>query len=175
MGYYNDHHFHFGYFVYAASVIAKSDSNWVNTYGDAVLSLIRDYSNPASGNGDPNFTFMRNKDWFVGHSWAAGIFPFADGRNQESSSESVNAWYAVSLYGLATGNERIKDLGRLALASEIRFDYLLFIDHCDSRLSFDQKLKVNRFNGNLDHLLNWNMYCRANKNWAFFNIKFFNT
>ena len=149
MGYYNDHHFHFGYFVYAASVIAKSDSNWVNTYGDAVLSLIRDYSNPAYGNGDPNFTFMRNKDWFVGHSWAAGIFPFADGRNQESSSESVNGWYAVSLYGLATGNERIKDLGRLALASEIRLDYFLFIDQCNSRLSFDQKLKVNTFNRNL--------------------------
>ena len=70
------------------------------------------------------YQLKTTKDWFVGHSWAAGIFPFADGRNQESSSESVNAWYAVSLYGLAIGNERIKDLGRLALASEIRF-YLL--------------------------------------------------
>ena len=72
MGYYNDHHFHFGYFVYAASVIAKTDSNWVNTYGDAVLSLIRDYSNPAYGNGDPNFTFMRNKGFqleFANISW----------------------------------------------------------------------------------------------------------
>ena len=88
------------------------------------------------------FQLKTTKDWFVGHSWAAGIFPFADGRNQESSSESVNAWYAVSLYGLATGNERVKDLGRLALASEIRFDYLLFIDQYNSRQSFDQKLKI---------------------------------
>ena len=119
MGYYNDHHFHFGYFVYAAAVIAKTDSDWVGTYGDAVLSLIRDFANPAP-NSDPDFTFMRNKDWFVGHSWAAGIFPFADGRNQESTSESVNAWYAVSLYGLAIGNDRLRDVGRLALASEIR-------------------------------------------------------
>ena len=85
---------------------------------------------------------MRNKDWFVGHSWAAGIFPFADGRNQESSSEAVNGWYAVSLYGLAIGNERIKDLGRLALASEIRFDYLFFIDQYNSRQSFDQKVEI---------------------------------
>ena len=120
MGYYNDHHFHFGYFVYAAAVIAKADPGWINTYGDAVLSLIRDFANPATNGGDPYFPFMRNKDWFVGHSWAAGIFEFADARNQESTSESVNAWYAVYLYGLATGNDRIRDLGRLALATEIR-------------------------------------------------------
>ena len=127
MGFYNDHHFHFGYFVYAAAVIAKEDPEWTSTYGDAVLSLIRDFANPATHsdsspdfNGDLYFPFMRNKDWFVGHSWAAGIFEFADARNQESTSESVNAWYAVSLYGLAIGNDRIRDLGRLALATEIR-------------------------------------------------------
>lgn len=95
MGYYNDHHFHFGYFVYSAAVIAKFDPSWVQTYGEAILTLIRDYSNPALANADPNFTFMRNKDWFVGHSWAAGIFAFADGRNQESTSESVNGLYKI--------------------------------------------------------------------------------
>ena len=51
MGYYNDHHFHYGYFVYAAAVIAKSDPQWVNSYGEAVMSIIRDYANPATNSG----------------------------------------------------------------------------------------------------------------------------
>ena len=32
----------------------------------------------------------------------------------------MNAWYAVYLYGLAMNNNRLRDLGRLALATEIR-------------------------------------------------------
>ena len=66
MGYYNDHHFHFGYFVYAAAVLAKERPDFVQTYGSAIINLIRDYSNPALDSNDPHFTFMRNKDWFVG-------------------------------------------------------------------------------------------------------------
>ena len=63
----------------------------------------------------------RSKDWYAGHSWANGIaVAFGDSHNQESTSESVHAWYAVYLYGLAVGNDRVKDLGRLQLATEIR-------------------------------------------------------
>lgn len=44
------------------------------------------------------------KDWFLGSSWALGIptlggVPYSNGRNQESSSEAVNAYDAVALYG----------------------------------------------------------------------------
>lgn len=40
----------------------------------------------------------------MGSSWALGIptlggVPYMNGRNQESSSEAVNAYYAVALYG----------------------------------------------------------------------------
>ncbi len=31
-GYYNDHHFHYGYFLSIAAVIAKFDSNWLNQH-----------------------------------------------------------------------------------------------------------------------------------------------
>ena len=131
-GYYNDHHFHLGYFVYAAACIAKADPEWANQYNDAIMAIIRDFANPALGSGDPHFTFMRNKDWFVGHSWAAGLFEFGDSRNQESTSEAVNAWYAIALYGLAVGDERLKDLGRLALATELRTTQLYWqIDSAD--------------------------------------------
>jgi endo-1,3(4)-beta-glucanase len=117
-GYYNDHHFHYGYFIYAAAVLAKIDPQWRATWGDAVMHLVRDIAEPSGA--DPLYTYLRNKDWFVGHSWAAGLFAFGDSRNQESSSEAVNAWYAVYLYGLASGDERLRDVGRLLLATELR-------------------------------------------------------
>ncbi len=117
-GLYNDHHFHYGYFVYAAAVMAKDHPEWTAQWGDEVMHLIRNLANPAAS--DPHYTYLRNKDWFVGHSWASGLFEFGDGRNQESTSEAVNAWYAVYLYGLATGNDRLRDLGRLMLATEMR-------------------------------------------------------
>ena len=117
-GYYNDHHFHYGYWIYAAAAMAKDNPAWVSQWGDEVMHLIRDIAEPSGA--DPNYGYMRNKDWFVGHSWAAGLFEFGDSRNQESSSEAVNAWYGVYLYGLAIGDDRLRDLGRLMLATELR-------------------------------------------------------
>jgi endo-1,3(4)-beta-glucanase len=58
-------------------------------------------------------------DFFRGHSWAAGLSEFADGQNQESTSEAVNAWHGLQLLGDATGDARMRDLGRLLLALEI--------------------------------------------------------
>ena len=87
-------------------------------WGDEVMHLIRDIAEPSGA--DPHYGYMRNKDWFVGHSWAAGLFEFGDARNQESSSEAVNAWYGVYLYGLAIEDDRIRDLGRMMLATELR-------------------------------------------------------
>ncbi len=117
-GLYNDHHFHYGYFLYAAAAMAKDNPTWVAQWGDEVMHLVRNLANPAPS--DPHYTYLRNKDWFVGHSWASGLYEFGDGRNQESSSEAVNAWYSLYLYGLAIGDARIRDLGRLMLATEIR-------------------------------------------------------
>lgn len=117
-GWYNDHHFHYGYFVYAFAVLAAGDPTWKDRWGDHALHFVRDFANPSSE--DPHYPVTRSKDWFVGHSWAAGLFPFPDGRNQESTSEAVNAWYGVYLYGLATGDDRLRDLGRILLATELR-------------------------------------------------------
>lgn len=35
-GYYNDHHFHYGYFLHVAAVIAKFDSNWLSQHKTAI-------------------------------------------------------------------------------------------------------------------------------------------
>lgn len=115
-GWFNDHHFHYGYHVYAASVVAKGNPTWAAQYKDKVLSLVRDIANPSPK--DPYFPRLRHSDIFAGHSWANGLFDLGDGRNQESTSEAVNAWYAVSLFGQAFAEPRLRDLGRVLLAAE---------------------------------------------------------
>jgi hypothetical protein len=116
-GRYNDHHFHYGYAIYAAAVIARYDSAWLTANQTRINDLVRDIMNPSSG--DPYFTPMRHFDWFEGHSWAAGNFEFGDNRNQESTSEAVNAWYGVYLWGLVTNQTQIRDTARLLLAQEV--------------------------------------------------------
>jgi endo-1,3(4)-beta-glucanase len=77
---YNDHMFHYGYFVYTAAVIAYLDPAWLakDSNKDWVDSLIRDYANPVDN--DPYFPFSRNFDWYHGHSWAGGLYDSGDGK-----------------------------------------------------------------------------------------------
>ena len=58
---------------------------------------IRDIANPSPE--DTYFPVTRHKDWYRGHSWAGGLPLFIAGRNQESSSEAINAYEGVSLFG----------------------------------------------------------------------------
>lgn len=71
--------------------------------------LIRDIASPDRKDG--MFPHIRCFDKYAGHSWASGDANFADGNNQESSSESLNAWYGMMLWGEATSNKRILDTG----------------------------------------------------------------
>ena len=50
------------------------------------------------------FVARRNFDSYQSHSWASGTSPFADGNNQESVSEAVNAYAGLSLWAQAVGN-----------------------------------------------------------------------
>ncbi|KAJ2079692.1 hypothetical protein H4R24_003610 [Coemansia sp. RSA 988] len=117
-GRYNDHHFHYGYFVYAAAVLSKLSPNWTKSRLDVLDIFVRDYCNPSDS--DPAFPFMRHFDFFEGHSWAAGLFAFADSRNQESTSEAINSYYAAYLYALATGRHDIAQYVRAVLQLEAR-------------------------------------------------------
>ena len=58
---YNDHHFHYGYFIHAAAIIAYLDPAWLQSNKDWVNMLVRDVSNPSSQ--DNLFPFSRNFDW----------------------------------------------------------------------------------------------------------------
>jgi endo-1,3(4)-beta-glucanase len=119
---YNDHHFHYGYILYTAAAVAKKEPGWFtangNYYFNRVVDLIREISNPSRNDG--HFGLSRYRDWFEGHSWANGMVPYGAGKNQESTSEAQNAWYGMYLFGLAMGNDNIRNTGALNLAQEIR-------------------------------------------------------
>lgn len=117
-GYYNDHHFHWGYWIYAAAAVAKDDPTFLAAVEPYINDLLRDLMNPSLT--DTYFPRFRYKDFYDGHSSAAGLFEFGDARNQESTSEAANAWYAAMLWGQATADADITDVARLHLALEIR-------------------------------------------------------
>lgn len=60
-GMYNDHHFHYGYHIYAAAILAEFDRDWGRLFFERVLLLIRDIANPSVK--DPHFPVFRQKDW----------------------------------------------------------------------------------------------------------------
>ncbi len=115
----NDHHFHYGYFLRAAAVVARREPGWAgpDRFGPMLRLLARDVACPERD--DAQFPFLRCFDPYAGHSWASGAARFADGNNQESSSEAVNAWCALILLGEAAGDEAMRDLGVFLYATEV--------------------------------------------------------
>ncbi|CAI5502053.1 unnamed protein product [Closterium sp. Naga37s-1] len=97
-GMYNDHHFHYGYFIYAAATVAKFDPAWRDQYRAPLKDLMADYM---SAERTAAFPRLRHFDAYALHSWASGLFEFGDGRNQESFSEAANAYYAAALLASA--------------------------------------------------------------------------
>lgn len=127
--YYNDHHFHYGYFVYAAAVIGYFSSDWLDDRNVGwVNMLVRDFANPIKD--DPYYPFSRNFDWYHGHSWAGGLFESDDGKNQESSSEDTMASYGVKMWGQVINDKNMEARGNLMLAVQARSlqDYYLYED-----------------------------------------------
>ncbi len=115
----NDHHFHYGYFIKAAAEIARHDPAWAGDarYGEMVKLLIRDIASPQRN--DPMFPFLRCFDPYAGHSWASGHSRFADGNNNESSSEAMNAWCGIILFGEAVGDRALRDFGIYLFTTEM--------------------------------------------------------
>lgn len=112
----NDHHFHYGYFIRAAAEVARLDPTWVKKWGGMVEMLIRDIA--STDRKDLLFPHLRCFDVYAGHSWASGHAKFGDGNNQESSSESMNAWYGLMLWGEVTGNTKLRDTGAFLYNTE---------------------------------------------------------
>ena len=116
---YNDHHFHYGYFVWTAAVIGHLDPSWLEQSSNKawVNTLVRDYANPVT---DDFYPFQRSFDWFHGHSWAKGLFESGDGKDQESTSEDTFATYALKMWGKIIRDPNMEARGNLQLAVQAR-------------------------------------------------------
>ena len=69
--------------------------------------------------GGLDFPYMRNFDFYESHSWANGMGGQDDrGIDQESSSEAMNTWSAVYLWGLVTQNKELEKLGIYLYSNE---------------------------------------------------------
>lgn len=119
----NDHHFHYGYFIRAAAVLAQQDPAWRDAFRPFVELLIRDlaadYNDSAVVGGvQTQFAAYNYFDPYAGHANAAGAQQYANGINQESSSEGVNAWYGMLLWANAVNDPAMKARAAFMYCSE---------------------------------------------------------
>lgn len=115
---YVDHMFHYGYYIYASAVLSTIDPAWLTEQNREKVNLLaRDIANPSLD--DTHFPLMRNYDWFRMQN-LADSGPDANGPNTESSSESINANYALALWGAVIGDASYQALAAIMTAGEIR-------------------------------------------------------
>ena len=58
---YNDHHFQFGFLLYACAALGRLDGAWLASQQASILAVVRDYANPRRD--DPFFPYARHMDW----------------------------------------------------------------------------------------------------------------
>lgn len=110
--YYNDHHFHFGYFVYTSAVVGYLDPEWLTQGNNKAWTnmLVKDFAESDYNGRD--YPFHRSFDWWHGHSWAKGLFESKDGKDQESTSEDGFASFAVKMWGKVIGDANMEKRGK---------------------------------------------------------------
>ena len=138
--YYNDHDFHYGYFIHAAAIVGYVDKKlggtWAQSNKDWVNSLVRDASNPSAD--DTYFPVSRMFDWFSGHSWATGLF--VTYKNIESSSESLHFAAAIKLWGKVVGDQSMEARGGLMISIMARSFNMYFYYKSDNTVEPKQIL-----------------------------------
>lgn len=121
---FNDHHFHYGYFIYAAAILSKYDRAFYDAHAAMVNVLISDI---ASNDKSAQFPKLRVFDAYAGHSWASGNGDFGDGNNQESSSEATNAWYGMYLWSQVAHNSSLASESTWLYSHETRTANFLWL------------------------------------------------
>jgi hypothetical protein len=111
----NDHHFHYGYFLSAGAALADYRPETLDAIAPMLDILAADV---AAGADDGELPALRVFDPYRGHSWASGISPFADGNNQESSSEAVGAWNGLALWARVSDDDALAERAEWMLSLE---------------------------------------------------------
>ena len=112
---FNDHHFHYGYFLRAAVAVGRYDRDWLTQYLPLIDEIRRDVA--TYDRADTKYPFLREFSPFYGHNWADGTGQ--DGNNQESVSEAMNFSYGLIELGQVLGDQKLRDLGIYMLEEEI--------------------------------------------------------
>jgi endo-1,3(4)-beta-glucanase len=156
---FNDHHFHYGYFLYAAAVLAANDPALAQRYAPVLNLLAADIGSSANGgkgssSETAHFPDRRTFDAYASHSWASGTAPFADGNNQESSSEAVTAWNGLALWAKATGNANLETEATWMLSSEAQSGLAYWTDFDSSQpvyAGYEHKIVPLNWGGKRDY------------------------
>lgn len=114
---FNDHHFHYGYFVYASAVLCLLDDDFRTQYGPMAREVARDYANWQRSADEPWF---RTLDPYCGHSFAGGMGNQGNGNGQESTSEAIQGWGGVWLLGAALQDQDMLEAGIFGYTLESR-------------------------------------------------------
>ncbi|MFF2480539.1 discoidin domain-containing protein [Paenibacillus sp. NPDC058071] len=113
-----DHHFTYGYYVFASAVLATFDDSFRTEYGELIEHLIRDYANPSRN--DPMYPFFRSFDPYQGYSWAGGYADNDSGNNQEAAGESLFGWVGQYMWSLLTGDTAFRDAAIYGFTTELK-------------------------------------------------------
>ncbi|HEX8910842.1 MAG TPA: glycosyl hydrolase, partial [Humisphaera sp.] len=122
---FTDHHFHLGYFVYAAGLLSQLDPEFAAGYGEMARLVAKSYANYDRADG--RFPFLRTFDVWRGHSFADGK-GFPDGNNQESTGEAVNSWAGMILLGESLGDKDLTAAGVMGYSFETRANVEYWFD-----------------------------------------------
>ncbi|MFF2632490.1 glycosyl hydrolase [Microbacterium sp. NPDC058021] len=121
----NDHHFHYGYFLSAAAALVAAAPERAEPLREVMDALAADIAGGAAADALPQ---LRVFDPYRGHSWASGLSPFADGNNQESSSEAVAAWNGLALWAEARGDDALTSTATWLLSAEVAAARALWLE-----------------------------------------------
>lgn len=150
---FNDHHFHYGYFLYSAALLCLEDKDFAQGYGEILKMIAKDYAN--YDRSDTRFPFLRTLDPWAGHSYAGGLGDAGNdnGNGQESSSEAMQGWGGVYLLGVALGDNALRDAGIFGWMTESRgtVEYWFDRDHIYSNRqhNYDYTLYQHPYNTNI--------------------------
>ncbi|OMJ24232.1 Endo-1,3(4)-beta-glucanase 1 [Smittium culicis] len=119
-GIYNDHSYHYGYYLYALYSIIEIKGihdEWIQSYMKKIIFLAKEFT---SSQNNEYFTKFRHFDFYDGNSWVNGFLVHENSRNMESTSESVNAYYSSYLLYSKLNMTTDAHISDLLLTSEIK-------------------------------------------------------
>lgn len=114
---FTDHHFHYGYLIHAASLLAMIDKPFLDDYELMLREVVKEYAN--WDKNDTRYPYFRTFSPWRGHSYAGGLSS-GDGNNQESTSEAMQSWAGMFFLGDVLQDYEMRDAAAFGYLMESR-------------------------------------------------------